>query len=193
MTQIQELLSLTSEVLLRLQERCSFIRDRNTLCRERIALLALPAVEPPDFTLLGCTSLTDQHLRKIFVDTCNDLRNACQRAFCQTACLLPESAFADDTEVALRRRYIADFLQSTEKLVNVTSRQVIAACLHADAVVAASSSVPFTFPPDVNAILLRAFDHCNIVTKAERRELAQATGLDDRQIATWVSIATAAL
>lgn len=94
-------------------------------------------------------------------------------------------------EAALRERALRDFISSTEHLSSEMIERVRSALNHASSVIAASSSVPFTFPPDVNAILLRAFDRCNIVTKAERRELAQATGLDDRQIATWVSLAMA--
>lgn len=158
------------------------------------ACLTLPIMAPPDFEGMGCTASVAFQLSSYYRSGCSRLAVICQECFSNTMQSLWALQDCENVSAALRRRAVGDFINSAELLRNEMIQRVRSALDHASSSVAtSSSSVPFTFPPDVNAILLRAFDRCNIVTKAERRELAQATGLDDRQIATWVSFGSDAL
>ncbi|GJN89538.1 hypothetical protein Rhopal_002525-T1 [Rhodotorula paludigena] len=58
---------------------------------------------------------------------------------------------------------------------------------HATQAAAPPSDEPGQFTPDVLRVLHAAFDASDSVSRAERRELAGATGLTERQILTWKS------
>ncbi|GAA5994503.1 homeobox domain-containing protein [Rhodotorula paludigena] len=84
---------------------------------------------------------------------------------------------------ALDRRYEDGVAALTTRLLDeVRAAQSRHA---AQAAAAPPSDEPGQFTPDVLRVLHAAFDASDSVSRAERRELAGATGLTERQILTW--------
>lgn len=150
--------------------------------------LRFGTVFAPAFEHMGCSEQAINDLRHIYDHNVGALRRTFQEAFFTSVRKLAElGAWSlPETEAALRHRYTEDYAHSHRHLAAELTAVVQAARAHADRLTASEAEQPGSFTPDVIKILTSAFDRCHTITRAERRELAQATSLDERQIATWV-------
>jgi hypothetical protein len=157
--------------------------------------LALERVDiRPDLTGLGCTATSIDVLANMFDRAADSIGQTNSRALVATVCRLGSTFEGDRAglegyEAALRQRLMRDNSDAVRRLRSTVLAKVQAAQA---AVEAASAGVDAeakgTFTEEVVSLLERAYEGQSKVSRAERRALAGATGLNEKQVATWVGL-----
>lgn len=143
---------------------------------------------------LECSSEAAGALEAAYVTSCHQLAVRCETSYASSLAALRATFEADEgahcaewqqgLALAMERQY----QQTADDMRNRLLDEVRSAqARHAASPIAAyEPQEPGQFTPDVLAILHAAFSAADHVSKAERRTLAAATALSERQILTWV-------
>jgi len=146
-----------------------------------------------DLTALGCSDNVARALEVVYLEGCQQVAARCAESF--FACVdsvqrtfapgdgRPWVLYRDTLVSTHERRYSEATRRMRGRLLDeVRSAQA----RHAASPAAHEPQEPGQFTPDVLSILHAAFNAADHVSKAERRTLAAATALSERQILTWV-------
>ncbi|ORY78878.1 hypothetical protein BCR35DRAFT_332210 [Leucosporidium creatinivorum] len=139
--------------------------------------------------VLGCSRATTTALASLFQAAQAKLQEASQTSYERTMRGLAATSSEGDqacngASEVLRTRYMGDYVAARNRLRAQLLAEVTAA---RDRV---ASSVESTegrgsFSDEVVAVLERAFAQQTTLNRAERRSLAEATGLEEKQVGTW--------
>ncbi|GAA5906565.1 hypothetical protein JCM6882_004471 [Rhodosporidiobolus microsporus] len=140
-----------------------------------------------------CSPETAAVLRGAFEKACSRLAGAICEQFSETVVAIHstfsvgeeevERAWIEGVEEAMRRAYEDSVDRCHNRLLDGIR---LARQRHSShPAPSAAPSEPGLFTPSILTILNSAFAVCDSVSRAERRELARATGLNERQVLTW--------
>lgn len=152
-------------------------------------------IEPLDIVLegLGCSPSAAHALDAAYRAGCHELALRCSASYSRGLAGLQGALSAG--EDAKGAQWQRSFLQAVGRQYRHTADAMrdglfdevrSAQARHAASPPAHEPQEPGQFTPDVLAILHAAFNAADHVSKAERRTLAAATALSERQILTWV-------
>mgnify|MGYP002717643285 CR=1 FL=1 len=147
----------------------------------------------------GCSDKAAEGLDCLFSRHAADLRGAYLRQFAATMEELAYDDIGDSWYEAVRRAFLSQYASALQRLQGIFREEVHAAQLrHSSsppppqppATDAATTTLSGHFTPAITALLQSAYDANAtgaLPNKGERRELARATGLSEKQVVTWVS------
>lgn len=152
----------------------------------------------------GCTTRSVEQLDRLFSITCTALLDACSKHYEATVSRLWALSPEDNNrrkewDSSVRTAFERKYETGVEAYCQVILQQVRAARLRhstspspppAPTTDAATTTLSGHFTPAITALLQSAYDaHATgaLPNKGERRELARATGLTEKQVVTWVS------
>ncbi|GAA6053877.1 hypothetical protein NBRC10513_002786 [Rhodotorula toruloides] len=161
--------------------------------------IKLPHPDPLDIQLLiarGCTPHAAQSLDVLYRHTCARLETAAGAAFSNAVAEMTVASGGDEAyqpfEEAMRASICRVFQRRTSDFRQRLFEEVRAAQLRHSLSPPAPPSPespatgrPKQFTAEVLAILEAAFEASDSVSRGERRELANVTGLTERQVLTW--------
>lgn len=173
---------------------------------------AIPGLSFPDgpnfvgaFVAQGCSAKCAEQLDGLLQITCFKLQTVCRAHFLETATRTAKT-FAEDADErtrwmsALQETFCKRYLLEVESFAANVLDEIRAAQLRHStsppppppppASDAATTTLAGHFTPAITALLQSAYDARAtgaLPNKGERRELARATGLSEKQVVTWVS------
>ncbi|GAA5952544.1 hypothetical protein JCM8115_003631 [Rhodotorula mucilaginosa] len=150
----------------------------------------------------GCTTRSVEQLDRLFSITCTALLDACSKHYEATVSRLWALSPEDNNrrkewDSSVRTAFERKYETGVEAYCQVILQQVRAARLRhstspspppAPTTDAATTTLSGHFTPAITALLQSAYDaHATgaLPNKGERRELARATGLTEKQVVTW--------
>ncbi|GAA5829822.1 hypothetical protein JCM11251_007895 [Rhodosporidiobolus azoricus] len=177
----------------------------------RPTLLAFPTVPPllrleapPEarglFEAEGCSDAATCALEHLYNDACRRIADEAQKCYASTVVQLQSVSDLDAErgqawETGMRRACQRSFEEKAKECLHRMADEVrLARSRHSTSSLPPTSSSlpppppsePGSFSPSNLALLNAAFSVRDSVSRAERRELARATGLNERQVLTWV-------
>lgn len=171
-------------------------------CSRRLSLKT-----PPDLLSilreLGCSQEASTSLNGLYHLECARLREACETTYAEVEQRLEDICLSDteaeEWSAALERAINIQYKAGAARLRDIVIGEIRAAQLRHStspppppppASDAATTTLSGHFTPAITALLQSAYDaHATgaLPNKGERRELARATGLSEKQVVTWVS------
>lgn len=160
-----------------------------------------------ELTALGCSTKVVELLEDVFVRSAEQVHRLCQEAYLSSTMKLRPLFTPEDAEAGVALSWIRNLLLAFERNYRGEVRrlqqsmvdEVRAAQLRHSASPppppppasdAATITLAGHFNPAITALLQSAYDARAtgaLPNKGERRELARATGLSEKQVVTWVS------
>lgn len=188
-------------------DACCLEMDRHHRPEPLIALPHVPTIRAEDLERMGCGRDATTKLLSV-LDRCRaTLANTHQRIFVEEAVKLGALFSSAEEEQYLRMvdafrvAVVRSFSTGVEAASRILLDEVRAAQLrHSTSPPPAQTAPespangrPKQFTAEVLAILEAAFEASDSVSRGERRELANVTGLTERQVLTWVRTTTGTL